>query len=61
LPGFRTVAEEFHDLMRTVQQKVLRALAMGMPEVPKDFFDAFHEDGENQLRFLHVTFPILMS
>lgn len=54
LPGFRQYATEFFDECRKFQMsKLLRALALGMPGLPPDFFDAYHQDTENQLRLLH--------
>lgn len=34
----------------------LRALALGMPHVPTDFFDEYHTEADNQLRLLHCEF-----
>ena len=38
---------------RKLQLMVLRALAIGMPNVPADFFDEYHSEADNQLRLLH--------
>jgi hypothetical protein len=32
---------------------VLKALALGMPGVPDNFFEAGHSEADNQLRLLH--------
>jgi hypothetical protein len=32
---------------------VLKALAMGIPGVPDNFFDEYHADADNQIRLLH--------
>ncbi|KAL6301926.1 flavonol synthase/flavanone 3-hydroxylase [Sparassis latifolia] len=54
LPGFRAYAVHFFGLCRTFQTtKLLRALAIGMPGLPDDFFDQYHEKADNQLRLLH--------
>lgn len=53
LPGFRAGCERFMDVGRKLQVKALRALALGMPHVPLNFFDEYHSDGDNQLRLLH--------
>ena len=38
---------------RKLQLKALRALAIGMPGVPDDFFEPYHDEADNQLRLLH--------
>jgi len=53
LPGFRAGCERFMSIGRQLQVMALRALALGMPHVPADFFDAYHSEGDNQLRLLH--------
>jgi hypothetical protein len=35
---------------------VLKALALGMPGVPDNFFEAGHSEADNQLRLLHCEF-----
>jgi isopenicillin N synthase-like dioxygenase len=41
----------------------LKALSIGMPGVPVGYFEDYHSDFDNQLRFLHCMEPIktLMS
>ncbi len=53
LPGFRAGCEHFMGIGRALQVRALHALALGMPHVPTDFFDAYHTDADNQLRLLH--------
>ncbi|KAH9918335.1 flavonol synthase/flavanone 3-hydroxylase [Amylocystis lapponica] len=54
LPGFRAYCMNFIDSCRQFQmQRLLRALAIGMPGLSDDFFDHYHERGDNQLRLLH--------
>ncbi|KAM0746961.1 flavonol synthase/flavanone 3-hydroxylase [Meredithblackwellia eburnea MCA 4105] len=53
LPGFRAYATQFFRECRTLQGVVLRALAVGSPGMADDFFDAYHTEGDNQLRLLH--------
>lgn len=44
---------DFFQRCRTTQMMVLKALALGMPGVPDDFFVPFHTLADNQLRLLH--------
>ncbi|KII88339.1 hypothetical protein PLICRDRAFT_698734 [Plicaturopsis crispa FD-325 SS-3] len=54
LPGFRAYAMDFFAECRKFQvSTLLRALAIGMPGVPDNFFDEYHEKSDNQLRLLH--------
>lgn len=53
LPGFRSNAMKFFDKCRKTQMMVLKALAIGMPGVQPDFFEAYHKMADNQLRLLH--------
>ncbi len=38
---------------RGLQEMAMKALALGMPGVPEDFFEEYHSDADNQLRLLH--------
>ncbi|KAH7920282.1 flavonol synthase/flavanone 3-hydroxylase [Leucogyrophana mollusca] len=54
LPGFRERAVAFSNVCREFQtSKILPALALGIPGVPKGFFDQYHEQADNQVRLLH--------
>ncbi|ORX36674.1 flavonol synthase/flavanone 3-hydroxylase [Kockovaella imperatae] len=53
LPGLRAYSVAFQATCRALQMRTLRALALGMPEVPEDFFERYHTEGDNQLRLLH--------
>ncbi|EIM84154.1 flavonol synthase/flavanone 3-hydroxylase [Stereum hirsutum FP-91666 SS1] len=53
LPGFKEYAVGFFECCRQFQvEKLMPALAMGL-SLPSDFFSAFHETADNQLRLLH--------
>lgn len=41
---------------RRLQMMALQALALGMPDIPPDFFEEFHTEADNQLRLLHCKF-----
>lgn len=43
----------FFQRCRKMQMMALRALAIGMPGVSDDFFEAYHKEADNQLRLLH--------
>lgn len=55
IPGFRAHAVSFFDECTQLQKKVLHALALGLPGVQPDFFEAFHDEGDHQLRLLHCA------
>lgn len=55
LPGFRAHAVSFFNECTQLQKMVLHALALGLPGVQPDFFEAFHDDGDHQLRLLHCA------
>ena len=53
LRGFKAHAKEFFEQGLSLEKKVLKALAMGIPGVPDNFFDEYHADADNQIRLLH--------
>ncbi|KAI5474185.1 UPF0676 protein [Pseudohyphozyma bogoriensis] len=53
LPGFRSFSNSFYNTCRRAQLRVLRALAMGYPNLNANFFDECHKNADNQLRLLH--------
>jgi isopenicillin N synthase-like dioxygenase len=53
LQGFRAYTTAFYQECCQLQKKVLSALALGMPHVPANFFDDYHQNADNQLRLLH--------
>ncbi|KAI5477286.1 UPF0676 protein [Pseudohyphozyma bogoriensis] len=53
LPGFREALNRYFAEGRLLQLRVMRAIAMGMPGVPSDFFESYHSTSDNQIRLLH--------
>ncbi|KAK6909639.1 hypothetical protein I203_103660 [Kwoniella mangroviensis CBS 8507] len=53
LPGLRSTCLDFQETCKKLENKVLKALALGMPGVPENFFEEYHSGYDNQLRFLH--------
>jgi isopenicillin N synthase-like dioxygenase len=41
---------------RELEVMALKALALGMPSVPENFFEEYHSDADNQLRLLHCEY-----
>ncbi|WVQ82264.1 hypothetical protein IAT38_004392 [Cryptococcus sp. DSM 104549] len=52
-PGMRATCLKFMETCQQLQKRTLKALALGMPGVPENFFEEYHADSDNQLRFLH--------
>ncbi|KII86504.1 hypothetical protein PLICRDRAFT_44099 [Plicaturopsis crispa FD-325 SS-3] len=52
LPGFKETSLDFFWTCNETKFKVLSALALGL-HLPEDFFEAYHQTPDNQLRLLH--------
>ncbi|WVQ82021.1 hypothetical protein IAT38_004149 [Cryptococcus sp. DSM 104549] len=52
LPGFQAALDRYFEHGRRASITLLKALAIGMPDVPPNFFEEYHAWGDNQIRLL---------